>query len=275
LAERDGFCHFAANEAAGAQHVCGGQPASGRHAAIGAEVTPSGAPLPPGVLDVIVPTLNAAAGLHATLASLAVLGARVIVVDGGSDDTTASVARASGAVLLTAPPGRGFQLARGAAAATAPWLLFLHADTVLGAGAAAEIAAFIASSGGDRAGYFHLRLDDAAPAARRLERLVDWRCRIFALPYGDQGLLIPAALYQAVGGFADIPLMEDVELVRRLGRGRLHRLATSVETSAARYRGDGYLRRPARNLFLLFLYLCGVRPARLVRLYAGRPSQRR
>src|SRR5262249_17936588 len=118
-----------------------------------------------------------------------------------------------------------------------------------------------------QAAYFTLALGDDSAAARRLEHLVDWRCRVFALPYGDQGLLISRALYDAVDGFRPLPLMEDVDLVRRLGRARLLPLGAPIEASARRYRRDGYLRRPLRNLFCLSLYFAGVPPHRIVGLY--------
>jgi hypothetical protein len=119
----------------------------------------------------------------------------------------------------------------------------------------------------ERAGYFDLALDDHAAAARRLERVVAWRCRILALPYGDQGLLISRALYDAVGGFAPLPLMEDVDLVRRLGRRRLARIDARCVASARRYRREGYWRRPLRNLLCLSLYFAGMPPERIARLY--------
>jgi hypothetical protein len=97
--------------------------------------------------------------------------------------------------------------------------------------------------------------------------MVAWRCRALALPYGDQGLLIARSLYDAVGGFAAIPLMEDVDLVRRLGRRRLAPIAATAVASAHRYRSAGYLRRPLRNLFCLSLYFAGVPPRRIARLY--------
>ncbi|HYU13525.1 MAG TPA: glycosyl transferase family 2, partial [Stellaceae bacterium] len=100
-----------------------------------------------------------------------------------------------------------------------------------------------------------------------LERLVAWRCRVLALPYGDQGLLISRQLYDAVGGFAAIPLMEDVDLVRRLGRRRLAPIGATAVSSARRYRSGGYLRRPLRNLLCLSLYFAGVPPQRIARLY--------
>ena len=118
-----------------------------------------------------------------------------------------------------------------------------------------------------RAGYFDLALDDPAPVARRLERIVAWRCRVLALPYGDQGLLIARSLYETVGGFAPLPLMEDVDFVRRLGRRRLAGIGARCIASARRYRHEGYFRRPLRNLACLSLYFAGVPPARIVRLY--------
>lgn len=218
----------------------------------------------------IIPTLNAAETLGLTLN--AVRGepsiAEVIVSDGGSTDETIAVAAGGGAQLVAAPPGRGTQLAAGATAASGGWLLFLHADCRLEPGWARAVGDFIAAPRAEgRAGYFNLALDDPAPAARRLERLVAWRCRVLALPYGDQGLLISRGLYTAVGGFAPLPLMEDVDFVRRLGRWRLARIGATCLASARRYRRDGYWRRPLRNLFCLLLYFAGLPPRCILRLY--------
>jgi rSAM/selenodomain-associated transferase 2 len=222
------------------------------------------------LLSVVIPTLNAAETLPDMLAELgrSALIREVVVADGGSSDVTVSGARSAGARVVAAPPGRGSQLAAGAAAASSDWLLFLHADCRLESGWENAVVAFRdAPNVADRAGYFDLALDDAVPAARRLERIVAWRCRVLALPYGDQGLLIARSLYDAVGGFATLPLMEDVDLARRLGRRRLARIGARCFASARRYRRDGYVRRPLRNLLCLSLYLAGVPPTRLVRLY--------
>jgi rSAM/selenodomain-associated transferase 2 len=221
-------------------------------------------------LSVVIPALDEGVALTATLAPLvaAAIVGEIIVVDGGSIDDTAAVARAAGAAVVPSARGRGCQLAAGAAAATGDWLLFLHADCRLEAGWEAAVRAFLAAPKAPlSAGYFDFALDDPNPAARRLERLVAWRCRVLALPYGDQGLLITRALYDAAGGFAPLPLMEDVDLVRRLGRRRLARLGVRAVASARRYRRDGYWRRPLRNLACLALYFAGVPAGRLVRLY--------
>lgn len=221
-------------------------------------------------ISVVIPTLNAAGSLGACLAGLSgsALVAETIVADGGSGDGTAAAARAAGAKLIEAPRGRGSQLAAGAAAASGRWLLFLHADCRLEPGWETAARGFIAAPGAEgRAGYFALALDDMAPAARRLERLVAWRCRALALPYGDQGLLISRALYDAIGGFAALPLMEDVDLARRLGRGRLAPIGAPITASPRRYRDGGYVARPLRNLFCLSLYFAGVTPRRIARIY--------
>lgn len=218
-------------------------------------------------LSVVVPTLNAAALLPATLAALGEAPAEVVVADGGSADGTEGLARSLGATVIGAPCGRGSQLAAGIAAARGPWLLLLHADTRLAPGWAAAVRAAMAEP--DRAFHFRFALDDAAPAARRLERAVAWRCRALALPYGDQGLLIHRDLLAAVGGMRPLPLMEDVDLIRRLGRTRLGAFDVTALTSAERWRREGYLARSARNLVCLSLWFLGVPPRRIARIYAG------
>ncbi|MGC8475276.1 MAG: TIGR04283 family arsenosugar biosynthesis glycosyltransferase [Acetobacteraceae bacterium] len=217
------------------------------------------------MISVVTPALNAARRIGATLAAVAAAGER-IVVDGGSTDATAALARAAGARVLSAPRGRGGQLAAGIAAARLPWLLLLHADTVLTAEWPAAATRLIAT-GPARAGYFRLRLDSPDPRARRLERAVALRCRMLALPYGDQGLLIHRDLLAAAGGIRPLPLMEDVDLIRRLGRARLCALDAAAVTAADRWERDGWLRRSARNLACLAGWFAGIPPSRLARWY--------
>jgi rSAM/selenodomain-associated transferase 2 len=193
----------------------------------------------------------------------------VVVADGGSGDGTRDKAAALSARIVDAARGRGTQLAAGAAAASGEWLLFLHTDTLLPRGWSGTVASFIAApESADRAGYFALRFDDLGWPSRLLERAVALRCRWLGLPYGDQGLLIAADFYRALGGFRPLPLMEDVDLVRRIGRRRLVLLDATATTSAARYRREGYLRRVLRNLTCLTLYYLGVPPRLILRLYA-------
>jgi rSAM/selenodomain-associated transferase 2 len=218
------------------------------------------------VLSVVIPALNAGSVLSECFLSLA--GAdEVVVVDGGSTDDTVAVAAQAGAAIVHAPRGRGLQLQAGAAAARGDWLLFLHADTKLGHGWREAVAHHVAAHG-PRAACFRFRLDDSAWQARLLERAVALRVRWFRLPYGDQGLLISRALYDALGGFRALPLMEDVDLVRRLSGGQLRVLDVAAVTSAERWRKSGWLRRSARNLSCLLLYGLGVSPERIAKLYA-------
>lgn len=218
-------------------------------------------------LSVVIPTLNAAATLAATLASV-ITADEVIVSDGGSGDGTRDVATLSGAKVLKSLPGRGLQLAAGFEQASGEWILFLHADTRLEEDWRRVVDGFVADPRNERrAAVFRFSLDDGSAEARRLERMVAWRVRVLALPYGDQGLLINRAFYQSLGGFRALPLMEDVDLVRRIGRRRLVTLPISACTSASRWRADGWTARSLRNLTCLSLYYLGVSPRLLFRLY--------
>jgi rSAM/selenodomain-associated transferase 2 len=228
------------------------------------------------MISVIIPTLNAQDRLTATLAALvpaAVDGIvrEVIVVDGGSADKTGAIAEEAGTTFLVRTGGRGYQLEVGARRAKFPWLLFLHDDTVLDGGWEREVSTFMHGvDSGSRpaaAAAFRFGLDDVGMSPRLLERLVALRCRIFRLPYGDQGLLIPKSLYREIGGFNPLPVMEDVDFFRRLKGRRLAMLQARAVTDAQKFRQSGYLRRSARNLSCLSLYFLGMSAGRIDRLY--------
>ncbi len=225
------------------------------------------------MLSVVIPTLDPGPALAAALEALAEAGAAgleldIVLADGGSRDGAAAAVARQDARLVEAPRGRGQQLAAGAQAARGDWLLFLHADTVLAPGWAGEAKRYIDDpENRERAAAFRFALDDRRWGARLLERIVAWRCRLLALPYGDQGLLIGRAFHDALGGVRPIPLMEDVDLVRRIGRRRLDMLAVAAVTSAERYRRGGYLARPLRNLACVSLFFLGLPPRLILRLY--------
>ena len=222
-------------------------------------------------VSIVIPTLNAGESLPGCLASLmegleAGVIRELVIADGGSDDATLAIADAAGAVLVEAAASRGGQLRRGAEAAEGDWLLFLHADTWLAPGWSAAVRAHLREAP-EKAGWFGLRFDAPGAAARIVAGWANLRARLLGLPFGDQGLLISRSLYDAVGGFVDIALMEDVAMARALGRKRLRRLPAIARTSARRYAREGWLRRGARNLTLQIRFFAGDSPERLARRY--------
>lgn len=221
-------------------------------------------------LSVIIPVLNAEAGLPATLGALgdglkAGLIRELILSDGGSGDGTRAIAEAAGATWIEGAAGRGGQIARGVAAARGDWLLVLHADTVLVEGWAEAVLAHI-SDHKQEAGYGQLAFAAEGLRPKLVAGWANLRARLFGLPYGDQAMLLPAALLAEIGGYPELPLMEDVALARAL-KGRLRPLSLKAITSAQRYETEGWFRRGAKNLSLLLRYLCGADPSRLERAY--------
>ncbi|MDE2472183.1 MAG: TIGR04283 family arsenosugar biosynthesis glycosyltransferase [Bradyrhizobium sp.] len=218
-------------------------------------------------VSVIIPTLNAAGHLRGTISACRGVQ-EIVVVDGGSRDGTTEVARSMSVQFVEAGAGRGLQLHEGAMRSEGEWLLFLHADTVLTGSWKEEVKRFIADPANlSRAAIFRFGLDDPSWEARRLERRVAWRTRRLGLPYGDQALLIHRDFYFSLGGFRPWPLMEDVDLVRRIGRRRLTILESVARTSAERWRRDGWRRRSLRNLACFTLYFLGIPPRLIARLY--------
>ncbi len=227
----------------------------------------------PAPLSIIIPALNAAADLPLCLNSLlpgleSGLIREVILVDGGSDDDTVRIAEDSGATVLTSPqPGRAKQLIHGAAAARGDWLLFLHADTALTRDWARDAAAHIAQAPG-KAAVFTLTFRSNAPMARTIAARANWRARTFGLPYGDQGLVISRQLYDQLGGYPDVPLLEDVKLVQAIGKSRLSLLGAQAATSPAKYERDGWRRRSWNNAWIIARYLLGASPEKLAQSYS-------
>ena len=180
------------------------------------------------MISVVIPTLNAERLLPRCFDSLIAAAVRgvvreVIVSDAGSADGTLAIADAAGAHIVHARKGRGSQFAEGAAIAKSDWLLFLHPQTALEPGWEVEAESFIdqAQMERPRAAVFRFALEDFGGEARRAEVLAALRTALFALPYGDQGLLIPKRLYHKLGGYRALADMEDADMVRRIGRRRL------------------------------------------------------
>jgi rSAM/selenodomain-associated transferase 2 len=220
------------------------------------------------MISVVIPTLDAEATLPDTLsalipASLDGLVREVIVVDAGSKDRTREIADWAGADVIETGPNRASQLRAGAAAARQPWILFLSGDTVLDHGWEREASHFMERVDKDSprqaAAVFRFALDEEGAAPRLLEAFARLRFGL-RLPYGDQGLLIPRKLYDAVGGHRELSGMEDVDIARRLGRRRIKLLRARAVSSARGYREDGYLRRVLNNQIALVRYALGASP---------------
>lgn len=225
----------------------------------------------PAPLSIVIPTLNAAQELPDTLHCLmegvsSGLIAALVISDGGSDDATLTIAEAAGATVVHGKAGRGGQLRRGAEAATGRWLLFLHADLHLSPSWSGVVETHIVQAA--RAGVFRLRFRAEGALPALVAGWANARSRL-GLPYGDQGLLISRETYDQIGGYPDIPLMEDVAMARKL-RGRIALLPGYSSTSAERYRSEGWLLRGTRNLWLLAQFLAGVSPDHLYRKYHQR-----
>jgi rSAM/selenodomain-associated transferase 2 len=216
-------------------------------------------------VSIIIPVYRDAEALALTLDAMDFDGAEVIVVAAEGDGSLALL-RASrfDVTWVTAPRGRARQMNAGAATAHGGWLLFLHADTRLTPGWRAAVDRAHADAGVNL-GCFRFALDSPSPAARLIEIGVLLRVRLFGLPYGDQALFVRREAFAELGGYSDLPIMEDVDLVRRLREhGRLYVASEQAVTSARRWEEDGWLRRTARHLSLIVRYFAGVHPERLV-----------
>jgi rSAM/selenodomain-associated transferase 2 len=230
--------------------------------------------MPGHVLSIIIPALDEAGNLERLLPGLraAAPSAEILVVDGGSRDATAAVAAQAGVWLVPSARGRARQMNAGATAATGEILLFLHADTRLPAGFEAAITGALADPA-VVGGRFDVAFDNPAPAFRMIAGLMNRRSRLSGISTGDQAIFVRRAAFEALGGYPEIPLMEDIELTRRLKRlGRLASLRLRVTTAARKWEREGVARTIVLMWTLRLLYFCGVSPARLHRwYYPGRP----
>jgi len=220
-------------------------------------------------LSVIIPTLNESENISAAVKSAGrVPGVEVIVVDGGSADGTAEKAGAGGARVINTSPGRSRQLNTGAGEASGDILLFLHADSLLPAGYHDHVRR-IMSLPGTAAGCFTFRIGGGSRNYKVIEAVVNWRSRKMKMPYGDQALFLRADLFRELGGFPDIPIMEDFELVRRLRRrGEIITAPAAVVTSNRRWEEVGPWKVTTLNQFIILAYFLGVSPRTIAGWYS-------
>jgi rSAM/selenodomain-associated transferase 2/rSAM/selenodomain-associated transferase 1 len=219
-------------------------------------------------LSIVIPTLNEGANLAQTLMKIGRLShGEVIVSDGESQDNTAEIAEKWGAKVIQSRPNRGRQMNLGAQKASGDILLFLHADTLL-PDSYSDLIREAMIDPNVVGGAFAWKVEPSTPFLRYLERNVAWRTKIFRMPYGDQAYFVRASVFQEMGGYADIPLMEDVEFIRRLRKaGKLAFIPQDVVTSPRRYQKRGPVRTALRNKLTLFGYYLRISPDRLAKFY--------
>jgi len=225
-------------------------------------------------ISIIIPTLNEAATIARTLSHLeGVDNLEVIVVDGGSNDETAALAEARGAKVIQSNPGKAVQMNAGADAAAGDVLVFLHADTLLPENFSRQIVSAL-NQNGVAAGAFRLSIASNVAGIRIIERMANLRSRFLRLPYGDQALFMKKSLFEKMGGFAKVPIMEDFILVRRLKRkGKIVILSAAVATSPRRWLHFGIVKTWLVNQAIIIAYYLGIPPERLTRWYRREESK--
>jgi len=225
------------------------------------DVTPNG-------ISVIIPALNEAHHLVDTINSIGHGNyTEIIVVDGGSSDDTVSVARQLGAIVIDSSPPRSRQMNMGADSASKNILLFLHADTILPENFDRHVFGALKQSG-VVAGAFELCIDSPVPSLKFVERIANWRSRYLKMPYGDQAIFMFSNVFHQMGGFPNIPIMEDFELIRRFQRiGEVMTLPVPVITSPRRWLNHGVLKTTLINQLIVLFYFLGITPDIIFRLF--------
>ncbi len=219
-------------------------------------------------ITIIIPILNEAGMIQSILAQLIHdPELEVIVVDGGSEDLSVRLVQEMGVKVIVAPLGRGKQMNVGATVATGEILLFLHADTQLPSGFAAIVRETL-SLPKIIAGAFELKIDGEGQSLRFVETMTNWRSRFLSLPYGDQAIFLKASVFKEIGGFPELPIMEDFQLIRQLKRrGKIAIARPPVLTSARRWQKLGVLRTTFINQLIIIGYFLGFPPILLRRFY--------
>lgn len=230
-------------------------------------------------VSIIIPVLNEGKKIKLCLDGIKkISNVEVIIVDGGSEDETVAIAQSLGIKVLSSPPGRATQMNIGAAAATGDILLFLHADTRLPNNFDTMILQALSPFPGSNlgtsksqntiAGAFELKIDGEMPSLRIIEKMVNLRSRYLQMPYGDQAIFLKASVFQAIGGFPNLPIMEDFELVRSLQSwGKIEILPAPVVTSGRRWKKLGVLKTTLINQLIILGYFLGVPPDQLASWY--------
>ena len=220
------------------------------------------------MISVIIPTLNEELTLEKSLISARnSRDVEIIVSDGGSLDKTVAIAKRLADKVISSPAGRGMQLNRGADASSGDILLFLHADSILPEGWD-DLVRETLNDARISGGAFSFALSRGSLPFSFISFMANFRSRFFKLPYGDQAIFVRREIFEKLGGFREILIMEDLELVKSIGRcGTVKILNLPVITSSRRWDKEGWIKTILRNQLLLFLYHLGVSPERLYRFY--------
>ncbi|MEA5506711.1 TIGR04283 family arsenosugar biosynthesis glycosyltransferase [Halotia wernerae UHCC 0503] len=224
-------------------------------------------------ISIIIPTLNEGENIKAAIATTQPsTNIEVIVVDGGSQDDTVAITQSLGVKLISSLPGRAGQMNTGAIAASGEILLFLHADTRLPIGFDEMIRTALQQPR-TVAGAFTLQINDPSWGLRLVERGVYWRSHFLQMPYGDQAIFLTTAVFQQIGNFPELPIMEDFELIRLLRRiGRIVILPVPVVTSARRWLQKGIVKTTLLNQIVIIAYFLGISPERIRNWYRQKPQ---
>ena len=209
-------------------------------------------------VTLVIPTYNAGRTINATLNNASKIFQNIIIIDAHSKDLTKNICKKYNTRFFTSKKNRGLQLNLGGDKAKTNWIFFLHADSILENNAIDDIEKFISNEKNNfKAAAFKLKFNQDNIYASCLSKIVTFRSKCLKLPYGDQGLIISNAFYKKIGGFKELPIMEDVEIVRNIGFKNIRILSSYIITDSIRYKNKGWIIRPFINLYCLSLYFLG------------------
>ena len=209
-------------------------------------------------VTVVIPTYNSEKTIENTLNSICKYFNKIIMVDANSCDLTIQISKKYNIKIIKSLKGRGPQLILGAEHTATDWIFFLHSDTIIKKNNIIDINQFITNTlNNNKAASFKIKFNTNNIWSNLLSKLVNIRSKYLKLPYGDQGLLISRSFYKNIGGYKNIPIMEDVEIIRNIGFRNIKILNSYIITDAARFENQGWIYRPMINLFCLTLYFLG------------------
>ena len=219
-------------------------------------------------VTVVIPTYNSEKTIESTLNSICKYFNKIIIVDADSSDLTLEISKKYKIKIIKSVKGRGPQLVLGAENANTDWIFFLHSDSIINQNNIIDINKFITNTlNNNKAGSFKIRFNTNNIWSNLLSILVNIRSKYLKLPYGDQGLLISKSFYKNIGGYKNIPIMEDVEIIRAIGFRNIKILNSYIITDAARFENQGWIYRPMINLFCLTLYFLGFNINNINKIY--------